>query len=112
MPLIWWWNKYNTYHGLSPSTTPGHTIATLNSNGHAIAIAGVELRFHHTLRVPDSEDENRLPLVGPCRQLVNLAKSSVPGPGNHSTCPSFQVCAPIAREHYGKGWLPHGSAIY
>ena len=111
MPIIWWWNKYNTYHGLLPSTTPGHTIATLASNGHALAIAGAELQFHRTLRVPDSEEKNRLPLVSPCRLLVNIAKSNVSGPGNHSTYPSFKVCPPIAREHYGKGRLPYGREI-
>ncbi|KIM86505.1 hypothetical protein PILCRDRAFT_328093 [Piloderma croceum F 1598] len=74
MPLIWWWNKYNTYHGLAPSTTPGHTIATLESNGHAIMTSGIEIQFHRTLRVPDSEEKNRLPLDLGTIPLVPVSK--------------------------------------
>jgi hypothetical protein len=64
MPLIWWWNKYNAYHGLASATTPGHTLASLGEDG-AINAAGVKFRFHQTLRVPDSHKSNLLPPVSP-----------------------------------------------
>jgi len=64
MPLIWWWNKYNTYHGLVPSTTPGHTVSALGNDGQEITVAGVKFRFHRTLRVPDTQENNMFSLVG------------------------------------------------
>ena len=60
-PLIHWWNKYSAYHGLSPTSTPGHTIAKLD--GETITAAGVNFRLHRTLRVPDNSKKNNLPPV-------------------------------------------------
>jgi len=61
VPLLWWWNKYQGYHGLAHATTPGHTIARINSDGSSIHAGGVTFRFHRTLRVPDSIENNNLP---------------------------------------------------
>jgi len=72
MPLLWWWNKYNAYHGLARATTPGHTLASLNNDGHTITAADVQFQFHRTLRVPDTSGENKLPLVSPNPSLTSL----------------------------------------
>ncbi|KIJ12055.1 hypothetical protein PAXINDRAFT_15086 [Paxillus involutus ATCC 200175] len=61
MPVLHYFNKYLRYHGLSaqPSTTPGHTLATLNDDG--VVAGGVEFQFHRTLRVPDNAPPSNLP---------------------------------------------------
>ena len=74
MPLLWWWNKYNAYHGLAPATTPGHTLAAIDDDGHTITAADVEFQFHRTLRVPDISGENKLPLVS-LKNLFHFASS-------------------------------------
>ncbi|KAJ7334761.1 hypothetical protein DFH08DRAFT_292628 [Mycena albidolilacea] len=66
-PILTWWCKYREFHGIAPGTTPGHTLAELaESNGEggttAVLAGGVKIRFHRTLRVPDSLDANRLPV--------------------------------------------------
>ena len=67
-PLIHWWNKYSAYHGLSPASTPRHTIATLDHTGKTIAAAKVNFKLYRTLRVPDSV-ENELPPVSSSAEL-------------------------------------------
>ena len=32
-PLLWWWNKYSAYHGLTLATTPSQTLAECNPAG-------------------------------------------------------------------------------
>lgn len=63
-PLLWWWNKYTTYHGLIPATTPGVTIVNLKSSWRTRVIGvstnNVFVSFHRTLRVPDA-GVNHLP---------------------------------------------------
>lgn len=81
-PLLWWWNKYTSYHGLAPTTTPGHTIAQLK-NDHTtmrktgVDVAGVTFLFHRTLRVPDT-GINKLPAslgVFPLLPVDSLSRS-------------------------------------
>ena len=65
-PLLWWWNKYTAYHGLTLATTPSQTKAKLQRNpaGAQVVAGGACFIFHRTLRVPESEINN-LPAV--CR---------------------------------------------
>ncbi|TFK31764.1 hypothetical protein BDQ12DRAFT_739804 [Crucibulum laeve] len=59
-PLLWWWNKYLSYHNLAPPSTPGQTTAHLEDDG-GVHVGGVTLHFHRTLRVPDT-GVNPLPM--------------------------------------------------
>ncbi|KAH7927431.1 hypothetical protein BV22DRAFT_1193589 [Leucogyrophana mollusca] len=64
IPLIWWWNKFNAYHGLAPATTPSHNFAKLAQDGRSVFVAGVEFRYHQTLRVPESKTSRLPPTLG------------------------------------------------
>ena len=61
-PLLWWWNKYTTYHELIPATTLGVTIVHLKSCWRTRVIGvstnNVLVSFHRTLRVPDARVNN------------------------------------------------------
>ena len=61
-PLLWWWNKYAGYHGLTPASTPSQTIARLQGNPAGIVTGGARFIFHRTLRVPEGKISN-LPAV-------------------------------------------------
>jgi len=62
-PLLWWWNKYEAYHGLAHARTTGQTVAEVEPNGKGIELGEIKFQFHRTLRVPDSMEKNKLPLV-------------------------------------------------
>ena len=61
-PLLWWWNKYSAYHGLTLATTPSQTIAKLQHNPTGVVVGGARFIFHRTLRVPEDGISN-LPAV-------------------------------------------------
>ena len=64
-PLLWWWNKYTAYHGLTSATTPSQTIAKNQKNKHdpvGVVVGGARFIFHRTLRVPEVGISN-LPAV-------------------------------------------------
>ena len=61
-PLLWWWNKYTAYHGLTHATTPSQTISRLQRNPAGVVVGGTQFIFHRTFRVPDS-GINNLPAV-------------------------------------------------
>ncbi|KAJ7766097.1 hypothetical protein B0H16DRAFT_1717325 [Mycena metata] len=88
-PMIKWFAKYQSYHGLAKATTSGHTITSLadpDGKGYhnTIAVrlpgdselsrASVEVSFHRTLRVPDNLDANRLPVNFGHFPLVPVAR--------------------------------------
>jgi hypothetical protein len=64
-PLLWWWNKYTAYHGLTLATTPSQTKAKLHLNpaGAQVVAGGACFKFHRTLRVPESGISQNLPAV-------------------------------------------------
>ena len=61
-PLLWWWNKYTAYHGLTRATTPSQTIAELQHDPSGVVAGGARFIFHRTLRVPEG-GINNLPAV-------------------------------------------------
>ena len=68
-PLLWWWNKYTAYHGLTLATTPSQTEAKLQRNpaGAQVVAGGACFIFHRTLRVPESGISGNIPAVRPLR---------------------------------------------
>ena len=76
-PLLWWWNKYTAYHGLTLATTPSQTIARLQRNLDSavvqVVVTGARFIFHRTLRVPEGGISN-LPAVRRCAFLTTFRK--------------------------------------
>jgi hypothetical protein len=48
---------------MGPTTTPGQTVVSTSSDGQSVRACGVTFKFHRTLRVPDTSNNNNLPPV-------------------------------------------------
>ncbi|TFK29557.1 hypothetical protein FA15DRAFT_700142 [Coprinopsis marcescibilis] len=92
-PLMWWRNKYDEYHDLSPQDIPMKT--ELSWNRESVSVGDLQISFHRTLRVPDNESANALPPglgkfpLFPVSQLGSKVPDSIKSRGGFIT-PMFR----------------------